>query len=153
MKKVLIALSLICSIAQAQEVRYANIVSVTPVTDNVRVVKQQCGGSAGYRDEPSIAGKVVGGIVGFIGGSMIGQGKGNTAAKIVGTAAGVAVGDAYDEQNRYQANCRGVTTYEPVRGGYMVVYELDGVQYTTRSQTVPRGSTIPVKMGPVPYEN
>ena len=149
----LVALMMMSSMVSAQEVRYANVVSVTPVTDNVRVTKQQCGGSAGYQEESSIVGKVIGGVVGFIGGSQIGRGNGRTAAKIVGTAAGVAIGDAYDEANRYQPNCRGVTTYEPIKGGYIVVYELDGQQYSVRSQTVPRTPTIPVKMGPVPLEN
>lgn len=148
MKKLFILVALISSTVFAQEVRYANIVSVTPITDNVKVIKQQCGGQAGYHEENSIAGKVVGGIVGFFVGNSFGKGNGRNAARVAGTGIGIAVGNAYDNNQNVQPNCRGIETFEPTFGGFEVVYELDGEQYTTRSANFPQGRTIAVKMSP-----
>ena len=142
---------LVSSVSFAQEVRYANIVSVTPVKENVQVVKHQCGGSAGYnRQEPGYMGRVVGVISGTAIGSRFGQGTGKVAATAVGAGLGYVAGDAYDNSGNIQPNCRAVTTYEPTFGGFLVVYELDGRQYTTRSKTFPEGRTIPVQMQPTP---
>ena len=148
MKKLLILVALISFNASAQEVRYANVVSVTPLTDNVKVIKQQCGGSAGYHEENSFVGKIVGGLTGLFIGSNVGKGKGRTAAQIGGTAIGVAVGNAYDNDQSIQPNCRAIETYEPTYGGFEVVYELDGEQYAVRSQTFPQSRTIQIKMTP-----
>jgi uncharacterized protein YcfJ len=142
---------LVSSVSFAQEVRYANIVSVTPVKENVQVVKQQCGGSAGYnQQEPGYMGRVVGVISGTAIGSRFGQGTGKVAATAVGAGLGYVAGDAYDNSGNVQPKCRAITTYEPTFGGFLVVYELDGRQYTTRSKTFPEGRTIPVQMQPTP---
>ena len=150
-KLVAIATILVSAASFAQEVRYANIVSVTPVKDNVQVVKQQCGGSAGYnQQEPGYMGRVVGVISGTAIGSRFGQGNGKIAATAVGAGLGYVAGDAYDNSGNVQPNCRSVTTYEPTFGGFLVVYELDGRQYSMRSKTFPQGRTIPVQMQPTP---
>lgn len=142
---------LVSSVSFAQEVRYANIVSVTPVKENVQVVKQQCGGSAGYnQQEPGYLGRVVGVVSGTAIGSRFGRGTGKVVATVVGAGVGYVAGAAYDDSGNVQPNCRAVTTYEPTFGGFLVVYELDGRQYTTRSKTFPEGRTIQVQMQPTP---
>ena len=152
MKKVLaLAVALVTFSSEAQEVRHANIVSVTPVKENVQVVKQQCGGSAGYnQQEPGYIGRVVGVMGGTVVGSRFGQGSGKVAATVVGAGLGHIAGDAYDHSGNVQPTCRNVSTYEPTFGGFLVVYELDGRQYTMRSKTFPEGRTIPVQMQPTP---
>ena len=142
---------LVSSVSFAQEVRYANIVSVTPVKENVQVVKQQCGGSAGYnQQEPGYLGRVVGVVSGTAIGSRFGRGTGKVVATVVGAGVGYVAGATYDDSGNVQPNCRAVTTYEPTFGGFLVVYELDGRQYTTRSKTFPEGRTIQVQMQPTP---
>ena len=150
-KLVAIAAILVSAASFAQEVRYANIVSVTPVKDHVQVVKQQCGGSAGYnQQEPGYVGRIVGTIGGAAVGSRFGHGNGKVAATAIGTGLGYAAGSAYDNSGNIQPNCRNVSTYEPTFGGFLIVYELDGRQYTTRSKTFPEDRTIPVQMQPAP---
>ena len=154
MKKISIAVAiLISSTSFAQEIRQANIISVTPITDNIKVVKQQCGGSAGYiQQEPGVIGRVVGIIGGAVVGSRFGEGNGRVISTAVGTGVGYMAGSAYDNNDNIQPNCRSITTYEPTFGGFLVVYELDGEQYSMRSKTFPPGQTIPVKLTPVAVE-
>lgn len=152
MKKfVAIATVLVSAASFAQDVQYANIVSVTPVKENIQVVKQQCGGSSGYnQQEPGYVGRIVGTIGGAAVGSRFGKGNGKVATTAVGAGVGYAAGSAYDNNGNVQPNCRNITTYEPTFGGFLIVYELDGRQYTTRSKTFPEGRTIPVQMQPTP---
>ena len=155
MKKfVAIAAILVSSSVLSQETRVANIVSVTPVTENVQVVKQQCGGSAGYaRQEPGYVGRIVGVVSGTAIGSRFGNGTGRTVATAVGAGIGYIAGDAYDNSGNVQPNCRAVSTYEPTFGGFLVIYELDGEQYATRTKTFPEGRTINVKLTPVAMQD
>ena len=145
MKKLLALVALTISLnINAQEVQYANIVSVTPLTDQVAVIKSNC---VDVPQERSFFGM----IVGAVGGAAVGKAvtKSNTGA-VVGAGVGGYAGDAIDNAMRAQESCRQIQTYEPVSGGYQIVYELDGQQYTVRSSTFPRGKTIAVQMHPVP---
>lgn len=138
-----------------ENVRMANIISVTPVTEHAEVIKQQCGGSAGYQapQQHSIIGTVLGGVAGALVGRNVGNGTGRTVATVAGAAGGAYLGDKIaGAMNEAQPTCRNVSTYEPRFGGFMIVYELDGEQYSVRSQTFPQGKTIPIKMAPVPVE-
>jgi uncharacterized protein YcfJ len=155
MKKLLLSLLVLSSFAQAQEVRYANIVSVTPVTDNVKFVKQQCANTTTYQNQPGIVGRVVGVVTGTAVGSQIGNGRGRTIAIASGAVIGEAAGAAYDNAGTNVPGspvCRNIVSYEPTFGGFEIVYELDGHQYSTRSMKFPQGNTIPVKMQPAPLE-
>jgi uncharacterized protein YcfJ len=139
--------------AFGQEVQYANIVSVTPYTENVVVIKQQCGGSAGYTvNERSLVGAAAGTVVGGVVGHQVGKGKGNILATIVGAIGGAILGDMIDNRQGYSANCRNVETYEPVPGGYEIVYELNGQQYSTISKTFPKEKILAVQMAPKPID-
>ena len=150
-KNVLIVALLTSTIAFAQETKYANIISVTPVKENIQVVKQQCGGSAGYaQQEPGYLGRIVGTAAGTVVGSRFGQGNGRTMMAAAGAGLGYAAGSMYDNSGNVQPTCRNVSTYEPTFGGFLVVCELDGRQYTMRSKTFPEGRTIPVQMQPTP---
>lgn len=152
MKKLFVMLIAFSLNAMADDIRYANVISVVPVTDNVKFVKQQCGGSAGLREQTSFIGTIVGGVVGLFAGSNVGSGSGRTAAQIGGTALGVAIGNAYDDSNRTQPVCRNIESFEPTFGGYEVVYELDGEQHVVRTQTFPKNNVIAVKMSPIPIQ-
>ena len=148
MKKLFALVSLVVSLnANSQDVQYANIVSVTPLTDQVAVIKSNC---VDVPQERSFFGMIVGGL----GGAAVGKAvsKSNTGA-VVGAGIGGYAGDAIDNAIRTQEACRQIQSYEPVSGGYQIVYELDGQQYTVRSNTFPRGKTIAVQMHPVPIQN
>jgi uncharacterized protein YcfJ len=148
MKKLLVVfLVSMASSVFAQEVRYANIVSVTPLTDQVSVIKSNC---VDAQQERSFWGMIFGGL----GGAAVGKAvtKSNTGMA-VGAAVGGYAGDAIETAMNTQERCRQIHSYEPVSGGYQIVYELDGQQYTVRSNTFPRGKTIPVHFQPVPTIN
>ena len=97
-------------------------------------------------------GAVIGAGVGAATGAIVSKKKGQGAiiGGLVGAGVGGYAGDAIDNAMRVQESCRQIQTYEPVSGGYQIVYELDGQQYTVRSSTFPRGKTIAVQMHPVP---
>ncbi len=148
MKKLFALVSLVVSLnANSQDVQYANIVSVTPLTDQIAVIKSNC---VDVPQERSFFGMIVGGL----GGAAVGKAvtKSNTGA-VVGAGIGGYTGDAIDNAMRTQEACRQIQSYEPVSGGYQIVYELDSQQYTVRSNTFPRGRTIAVQMHPVPVQN
>ena len=146
-----VTLLVFSNVSQAQETRYANIVSVTPVIANVQVIKQQCGGSAGYqRNESSLVGTAVGIVGGAVVGRMVTK---STTGTVVGAGLGGVIGNMVDNSgSQVTPNCRNVSTYEPTQGGYQVVYELDGQQYAVHSKTFPRGKTIAVAMSPIPIQ-
>lgn len=136
----------ISTLSFAQEVQYANIVSVTPLTDQVPVIKSNC---QAVPQERSFLGMVVG----MVGGAAVGKAatKSNTGM-VVGAGVGAYAGDAIDNAMRQQEFCHQVQTYEPKAGGYQIVYELGGQQYTVRSNTFPRGNKIAVQMTPTPVQ-
>ena len=146
----MIAVAVMCNDVFSQDnVQMANIVSVTPVTDQVKNVKRQCGGVAGtQQNERSYTGALLGGGAGALIGRQIGKGTANVVATIAGGVVGAVIGDNID--NRSQPNCNDIVTYEPRAGGYLIVYELNGQQYAVRSQTFPQGRQIPVQMAPAP---
>ena len=144
MKKLIIALMLVASSAQAVE--YGNILSVSPVIDHVATAKTHC---QGYEEEGSIAATGIGAGLGAWVGSLFGKGRGKIATTAVGGIVGGAAG--YELSKTPQGNgCRQIITNEPVPGGYLVVYEYNGQTYKTRTRTIPTTNEIELNLQPVP---
>lgn len=103
-----IALAVSASVA-AEEIQYADVVSVTPLTTQVATVKSTC--------------------------VPIGSQSSSFWGSVLGAP-----------QDPPKQNCREILTYEPQAGGYQVVYQLDGQQYTMRTREFPRSMKIPVRV-------
>ena len=112
-----IALTMISLAASAQNVQYAAIVSITPITEQVVTIKQQCGASAGYhRQEPSIGNELIGAGIGGFFGQMLGHGNGKNVGMVVGAAAGAYAGSEVSREQQYQPACRSIQTYITMPG-------------------------------------
>jgi uncharacterized protein YcfJ len=144
--------------ASAQEViQRAKIISVTPVTEEVLVIKSNCNDdSINASNQQSVfnSNTVIGAIIGGLLGRTVGSGTGKTVATIGGAVAGGVIANAMQQvpaDKKYQNipnPCRNIKTYEPVPGGFEIVYELNGKQYSSMSNTYPTGEFIEVKMAP-----
>jgi len=164
---------------------YARVVDVTPMyrTVEVSVPRRECyeelervdrrGRGHDDRDRsrstslvPTIAGGVIGGVVG----RQFGDGRGRDAMTVIGTLIGAAVasegsrGHGYDDdpdhrRTRYsRARYRTVercdiayeTRHEREPDGYLVTYEYEGRTFTTRTDTHPgRRIAVDVEVRPV----
>ncbi|MEJ2515531.1 MAG: glycine zipper 2TM domain-containing protein [Gammaproteobacteria bacterium] len=160
---------------------YARVVDVTPLYRTVErsVPRRECyeelervdypgrgygrpGGAGRDSALPTVAGGIIGGVVG----RQFGDGRGRDAMTVIGTIIGAAVAndvvrrDEYDpyaappghRKTRYsRARYRTVercdvayeTHYEQEPNGYLVTYEYEGRTFTTRTRTHP-GSRIAV---------
>ena len=125
-----------CVAAAAAE--FATVVSATPVSAAVPVLRQKCFDSqALVQTQPSGAGALLGAIAGGVIGHNLGSGFGRAAATGVGAITGSVIG------NQVEANatppldvpvrrCRSVTRTEERVLGYDVMYEVAGQRYSTR---------------------
>ena len=147
--------------ADTDGVMKAQIISVTPVTDEVLVIKSNCengtptisASNSSWVNPSSVIGSIIGGLLG----RSVGSGSGKTAATITGAVVGGVIANAVTQvpNNKYEhipTPCSSVKTYEPVPGGFEIVYDLNGVQYSTRSAKYPSESFIYVKMAPTPVQ-
>jgi len=124
------ALGLAAFGASAQE--FGNVISSTPVIQQVAVPRTVC--QPGVGGPTSGGGAVLGGLTGAGIGSAIGQGSGNAAAIAVGTILGAVVGNNVEAQNQRYASpqCFTENVAENHTVGYDVVYEYRGQQYSAR---------------------
>src|SRR5438128_11729358 len=115
------ALGLAAFGASAQE--FGNVISSTPVIQQVAVPRTVC--QPGASGPTTGGGAALGGLTGAGIGSAIGAGSGNAAAIGVGAILGAIVGNNMEAQNqRYaypQCFTENVGEHRPV--GYDVVYE------------------------------
>lgn len=142
--------------AMADDVYYdsARVLSVTPQTERVRYVTQDC--HTDYVEqryqERSPAGAILGGIAGGLLGAQIGKGNGRVAGAAVGAGVGALVGDRVDNSNsrvysesRPVQRCVDVENWRTETSGYHVEYRYNGRNYTTFTQQPP-GDRIQVRV-------
>jgi uncharacterized protein YcfJ len=153
MKKILfLSAALVSSgLCLAQEV--GQVVSSTPVMQQVGVPRQVCTTEQVAVQQPkSGAGAIMGAIAGGAMGNAVGGGSGKTAATMLGIVGGAIVGDKVegggDSQVRNVQRCSMQTFYENRPVAYNVVYEFAGKQYSVQMPTDP-GPTIYLQITPM----
>src|SRR4051812_43785403 len=102
----LTALGLVAFGASAQEV--GNVVSSTPIVQQVQVPQQVCNNQPQYVQAPSSGGgAILGAVVGGLLGHQVGAGAGRAAATGVGAVVGAMAGDRIETNRGYVAgpNC------------------------------------------------
>lgn len=152
MKKILLLsiLSSVSALAAAQE--RGQVLSVTPIVEQVAVPRQVCGNETVYTGpRTSGGGAILGAIAGGAAGNAVGGGSGRAAATAIGLIGGALLGNHIEGNGRpeYQnvQRCGTETAYENRTAGYDVVYEYAGRRYTTRTQNDP-GRYINVRVQP-----
>lgn len=137
---------------------YAQVLEVTPVTRTLRTPRQECHAvpvtrQAPVKDEHQLAGTIAGALIGGVLGHQVGGGSGRDLATVAGAAGGGYAG------NRIQKNLQDrntVTTAEQKCDrvydssekiiGYAVRYRLGGREATVRMDHDP-GPRIPLRDG------
>ena len=124
------ALGLVAFGASAQE--FGNVVSSTPVIQQVAVPRTVC--QPGAAGPTTGGGAAIGGLTGAGIGSAIGAGTGNVAAMAGGAIIGALVGNNVEAQHQRNAypQCFTENVSENRTVGYDVVYEYHGQQYSAR---------------------
>lgn len=152
MKKILLLSILASASALATAQERAQVLSATPIVEQVPVSRQVCGNETVYTGpRTSGGGAVLGAIAGGAAGNAIGGGSGRAAATAIGLIGGALLGNHIEGNGRpdYQnvQRCGTQTVYENRTTGYDVIYEYAGRRYTTRTQYDP-GRTINVSVQP-----
>lgn len=145
------ALLALCSLAQAQEV--GQVISRTPVYQQVMVPRQTCAATpVTVQPGTTGAGALMGAIAGGAVGNTIGRGDGRALATMAGVIGGAIMGDKIESpgapQTQTQTTCTTQNVYENRLMGYHVVYEFGGKQYTVQLPQDP-GPTIQLQITPV----
>jgi uncharacterized protein YcfJ len=123
----------------------ANVVGVTPLTEQVNHPTQQCWTETQQISQAAPAphsplGAIIGGVAGGLLGSTIGRGNGRVAAAAVGAGVGAITGDVVANQNSGSTvtttvpvqRCRQVDSFETIVTGYQVTYDFDGQRFSAR---------------------
>lgn len=136
---------------QAQEV--AKVISSTPIIRQVQVSKQVCSVQpVVVQPQKSGAGALMGAIAGGAIGNAVGDGRGQTAATMLGLVGGAIMGDRIEgappAQVQNVEQCQWQTVSEPQVSGYQVMYEYAGKQYITEMPKDP-GATLLLNVTPV----
>lgn len=138
--------------------RYADVLAVAEVRQNVRTPQETCGDVAVQRrapvsDQHRIAGTVIGGVLGGVIGNQFGHGTGNTLMTVAGAGAGAYAGNSVqknlqegDTVSTTQHRCRTTYRNEARVIGYDVRYRLNGEEGQVRMAHDP-GERIPLKDG------
>ena len=146
------AVALACGGASAQQV-FANVVSVTPIVQQVSVPRQVCSNQTVVTPgQKTGAGAVMGAIAGGAIGNAVGGGNGRAATTALGVIGGAILGDRVEGPGTPQAqNVQSCTTEyvtENRISGYSVIYELGGKQYSVQMPRDP-GPTLRVQLTPL----
>jgi uncharacterized protein YcfJ len=138
---------------------YAQVLSVKPLTKEVRTPRQECHDETvtqqgPVKDQHQIIGTVAGAVIGGVIGHQIGGGSGRDIATVAGAAGGGYAGNRIqknmqdrDTVTTTQQKC--ATVYdrsEAPSGFYQVHYRLDGKESSVRMDHDP-GERIPVRDG------
>ncbi|WP_288362657.1 glycine zipper 2TM domain-containing protein [uncultured Spongiibacter sp.] len=144
--------------------RYAQVLSVEPITETYFVPREECYDEvvqeqAPSRDGNQIAGTVVGAVLGAVIGKQVGGGNGKKLATVAGAAAGGYAGKRIQEdmqsknvQTRTERRCQTLQDPKQRVTGYEVSYSLDGEPGTVTLAQRP-GEQIPVVNGELELEN
>ena len=135
----------LCGASQAQEM--GQVLSRTPVYQQVAVPHQTCAQTVTPNAPTSGAGAVSGALTGAVLGTIIGEGRG--AGALIGAVGGAVVGDKMESNANSQpvTTCTTQTTLENRLVGYTVVYEYAGKTYTAQLPQDP-GPTIALQITP-----
>jgi uncharacterized protein YcfJ len=141
----------VCLPAQAQEI--GNVISRTPVYQQVAVPRQVCTQTqVSVPGQTSGAGAAMGAIAGGAIGNAIGKGEGRALATMIGVIGGAIAGDKVEgpqaAQTQTQQTCTTQQVYENRLMGYNVVYEFAGKQYNVQLPKDP-GPTIKLQITPI----
>ena len=152
-------------------VDYARVEHVVPLTriSQTPVSREECWDqpvtytrTPQYPPAHSYTPTIAGGIVGAIVGNQFGSGSGKDWATVAGATLGASMGRDYTTRRAYRAgtsytttehHCRMVTDYreEELQDGYLVTYSYNGRQFETRMDHHP-GDRIKVKIDIVPVQ-
>ena len=140
----------------------ANVVGVSPITEQVNRPTQQCWTETQQvtqvaPPQRNLLGAIVGGVAGGLLGAQVGRGNGRIAGAAVGAGVGAVAGDAVANQSAGSVTttavpvqrCRQVDNFQPVTSGYMVTYEYGGQRFSTRLPYDP-GSQLRVNVAVTP---
>jgi uncharacterized protein YcfJ len=137
---------------------YADVVSVTPLTEQVKTPREECRDEvvtrqAPIKDENRVAGTVIGAIAGGVIGNELGGHGSNTGAKVAGAAVGGVAGNKIQQnmqQNSTQTTtenvCKTVYDVSERTVGYNVKYRVGDTIGQVRLDHDP-GSRIPLRDG------
>jgi uncharacterized protein YcfJ len=136
---------------------YAQVISVVEVKEVVKrpreVCKEVVEEAAPAKDDKKILGTVAGAVVGGVLGHQVGGGRGKDLATVAGAVGGAYAGRKVQgnqqqkkAQPRVEKRCETVTDSKEKLVGYDVRYRLDGKEGTVRMKRKP-GDRIPVKDG------
>ena len=138
--------------------KYAKVVSVTPVHSTVNNPKQVCRDetvthTAPPKDEHRIAGTAIGAVVGGLVGNQVGGGKGKTLATVAGAVGGGYAGNRIEASRQHgqvstsvERKCDTVNNTSSKIVGYDVGYVYNGVTRTVRMDHDP-GDRVQVQEG------
>lgn len=147
MKTAIITAALLATATvQAQDV--AQVVSRTPIYQQVMVPRQVCSQSP-VLVQPQNTG--TGATLGALVGGAIGHQGGNALSTVAGAIGGAVIGNQLENQGsarvQNQTTCSVQNVYENRLVGYNVVYEQGGRQFNVQTQQDP-GSTVTTQAGP-----
>ncbi len=140
------ALLATCALAQAQEI--GQVLSRTPVYQQVAMPRQTCTTTVTPNAPTSGAGAFSGAVTGAVLGAIVGEGRG--AGALLGALGGGIVGDKIESNANSQpvTTCTTQTVMENRLVGYNVVYEYAGRTYSVQLPQDP-GPTIALQVSPV----
>jgi uncharacterized protein YcfJ len=124
---------------------HANVLSSTPIIQQVNTPRQECWtDSVTTTTQPqagdrSYAGAVIGGIAGGLLGHTVGKGSGKDVATVAGAVTGAVVGDNVDNRNgsapvtqtQQNRHCRNIDNWSQQVTGYTVVFRYLGRDFST----------------------
>ncbi len=140
--------------------KYAEVLSVRQVNEDVRMPHRVCREEAVTREAPvqdrsRIAGTAIGALLGGVLGNQIGNGSGRTLTTIAGAAAGGYAGNQVqggmqrsDRQTVMEQRCKTEYSTQHKLLGYNVTYRLGAKTETIRMDHDP-GPRIPVRNGQI----
>jgi uncharacterized protein YcfJ len=133
----------------------ANVVSVTPIVQQVALPQRHCQDEpVAIQRQPSGAGALFGAIAGGAIGNALGAGAGRAAATALGVFGGAVIGNTIEAEGsgppmQSLQRCTTHRALEERTVAYSVVYEYAGRQYTTQMRQDP-GRTVQVQVQAVP---
>jgi uncharacterized protein YcfJ len=142
----------------SHDTRYAEVLDVQPVTQEVRLPRQVCGDEVvetrrPVQDEHRVAGSAIGAVLGGVIGHQVGNGNGRTLATVAGAAAGGYAGNRVqkrmqdgDTVRATQHHCHTVQDVQHDTVGYDVRYRLGDTVDVVRTRQRPP-ERIPVRDG------
>jgi uncharacterized protein YcfJ len=137
---------------------FAEVVSVTPMVEEVKTPREECHDEAVTRQAPvkdqhRITGTVIGAVAGGVLGNALGGGGSNTGAKVAGAAAGGFAGNKIqqnmqknDTVTTTETRCNTVVDVSEHTVGYQVSYRIGDKTGQVQLDHDP-GTTIPVRDG------